>query len=171
MTGAGDEQEGEPAPAEHGSANPPAEQRTWSERYESVPGPQSPFYSPPPSSRALRWLLAMYLLSLTVTTVVIAALVVQTDHVLGSIAAALGWALFAWWRGYQIRSILRELARRRHGGPDERPGSGPGPADADAEKVRRRRAAWARVRHDVFPLLSNPEAFKRPFDKRNDFTE
>lgn len=94
----------------------------------------------------------------------------QNDHVLGSIAASVGWALFAWWRGYQTRLILRELARRRHGDPDRNLGSGSWPED-DADTVRRRRAAWARVRRDVFPLLSNPEALKRPFDKRNDFKD
>jgi hypothetical protein len=50
----------------------------------------------------------------------------------------------------------------------------PRPDEADDEAVeaaRRRKAAWTRVRHDVFPILSNPSVLKRPFSTWDDWKD
>jgi len=47
------------------------------------------------------------------------------------------------------------------------PTSPDGAVDA-LEEACRQKAAWARVRHDVFPMLSNPAVLKRPFEKWDD---
>ena len=63
----------------------------------------------------------------------------------------------------RIRALLRhsrELAPVRAARAVEtRPG---GADDEAAGAAGRRRAAWARVRHDVFLILSNPSLLKRP---------
>lgn len=147
----------------------PSDTRTWSERYSSTPGPGSPFYSPPPSSRALRWLLVIYLLHVAVFCGITIGVWIEHHGLPGRLLMLTLFALFSWWRGYQIRALLKELARRRHAPPGAAPMPGPGPQEE--EKRRRRRAAWARVGRDLFPLLSRPTAIKRPFDKRNDFKD
>jgi hypothetical protein len=142
-----------------------ADTRTWTEMYAAVPGRDSPFYSPPPSRRALRWLVAIYVGVFALFTVVIVAGILQSNSALMKIVLRLFWALYAWWRVYRIRTILKELARRRDDGSLSTGGQSRGVEDdLEAQKLqRRRKAAWERVAHDVFPLLSKPSAFKRPF--------
>jgi hypothetical protein len=152
----------------------------WSRRPKSsghgktpAPSPDSPFYVPPPSSKALRWsnvfcLIGPFLFASAASesalahgwTVLVIALVVLCAY-----------SLLEWLR---IRAILRELARRRAGGSSGRSGSPAwaGGADDEAEEAaRRRKAAWARVRHDVFPILSNPSVLKRPSDTWDDWKD
>ena len=150
-----------------------ADTRTWAEKYAAVPGPDSPFYSPPPSSRALRWLVAMNVGLAAFFTVVLLSAALQTDSAVMVILLLFLWVLYTWLRAYRVRPLLKELARRRHGGSDPTRGQ-PSAVEEDLEaqeKQRRQKAAWQRVVHDVFPLLSNPSAFKRPFDKRNDWKD
>ncbi len=74
--------------------------------------------------------------------------------------------------GVRIHVILRELSRRRAGGSNGRSGHPATPDDDKAEEeARRRKVAWARVRHDVFPILSNPSVLKRPFEKWDDWQD
>jgi len=173
MTGDGADMEGRtsnPAKGPPGVPKRDEDPRTWTQRYLTPPAPDSPFYSPPTSSKRLRWFLAIHLMVLAVFTVAVVRGILESDTVLGVIVLLLFWAIFAGWRAYLMRRILRELARRRvekSASPLQR-GSGT-KSETDADDVKRRRkAAWARVRHDVFPILSNPSALKRPFDKRND---
>jgi hypothetical protein len=37
-----------------------------------------------------------------------------------------------------------------------------GPPSPPNIALQRRRAAWARVRRDIFPILGNPDGFMRP---------
>jgi hypothetical protein len=150
-----------------------ADTRTWAEKYAAVPGRDSPFYSPPPSSRALRWLVAINVGVFAIFTVAILAAALQTDSAVMVILLLFLWVLYTWWQAYKVRALLTELARRRDGGSDPAGGQPSGvEEDPEAqEKQRRRKAAWARVAHDVVPLLSNPSAFKRPVEKRNDFKD
>ena len=77
------------------------------------------------------------------------------------------YSLLEWVR---IRAILRALGRRRTA-ESSGPGQYDGADDEAAEAARRRKAAWARVRHDVFPILSNPSVLKRPFNTWDDWKD
>ena len=85
----------------------PSDTRTWSERYSSTPGPGSPFYSPPPSSRALRWLLVIYLLHVAVFCGITIGVWIEHHGLPGRLLMLTLFALFSWWRGYQIRLCSR----------------------------------------------------------------
>lgn len=162
-----------PADETSEAATQNADTRTCTEKFAAVPGPDSPFYAPPPSSRALRWFVAINLGALAIVTVAILVGVLQSDSAVMVILALVVWAPYAWWQAYKVRAILKELARRRDGGSDPTRGQ-PSVVQEDPEaqeKRRRQKAAWQRVVHDLFPLLSNPSAFKRPFDKRNDWKD
>jgi hypothetical protein len=83
------------------------------------------------------------------------------------VIALVVWCAYSLLKSFQIRAILRDLARRRRGDSGAgggNPTSHQGAVDAQ-EEARRRKAAWARVRHDVFPILSKPAVLKRPFEK------
>jgi hypothetical protein len=137
----------------------------------TAPSPDSRFYVPPPSSKALRWsiifcLLGPFIFAFTAFECVLshewAALVLALVVLFAY--SGLGWV--------RIRTVLRELARRRTGGSTGLSGNLATSADDDAEEAaRRRKVAWARVRHDVFPILSNPSVLKRPFEKWDDWQD
>lgn len=112
--------EGSSLPADETSetAKRQADTPTWAEKYAAVPGPDSPFYSPPPSSRALRWLLGINVGSLAFFTVVILASALHTDSAVMVILLLFFWVLYTWLQAYKIRPLLKELARRRDGGSD-----------------------------------------------------
>ena len=78
------------------------------------------------------------------------------------------YSLLEWIR---IRAILRALARRRTGNGSAGSGNRATADDEAVEAARRQRAAWARVRHDVFPILSNPSILKRPFSTWDDWKD
>jgi hypothetical protein len=125
---------------------------------------------PPPSSKALRWSIVLCLIGPFLFAS--AAFGFARAHEWTGLAIALvmlsAYSLLEWIR---IRAILRALARRRTGNGSA--GSG-NRATADDEAVaaaRRQRAAWARVRHDVFPILSNPSVLKRPFSTWDDWKD
>ena len=167
----GDVDEGPSPPADETSeaATPHLDTRTWAEKYAAVPGPHSPFYSPPPSSRALHWLVAMNVGLAAFFSVAILAAALQTDSAVMVVSLLFFWILYSWLRAYKLRALFKELARRRDGRSDPTGGQPSGvEEDPEAqEQQRRQRAAWQQVVQDVFPLLSNPSAFKRPFHKRN----
>jgi hypothetical protein len=132
-----------------------------------TPSSDSPFYMPPPSSKALRWSIVLCFIGPFVLAS--AAFEFARAHDWIGLAIALvmlsAYSLLEWIR---IRAILRALARRRTG-----TGSGNRTmADDEAvEAARRQKAAWARVRHDVFPILSNPSVLKRPFSTWDDWKD
>jgi hypothetical protein len=139
-----------------------------------APSPDSPFYVPPPSSKALRWAIVFCLIgpSLFASAAFESALarVEWTGLVIAPVMLC-AYSMLEWVR---IRAILRELARRHAGGSGGRSGNPttPGGTDDEAEEAaRRRKAAWARARHDVFPILSNPSVLKRPFDTWDDWKD
>jgi hypothetical protein len=137
----------------------------------TAPSPDSRFYVPPPSSKALRWSIVFCLLGPSIFA--FTAFECALSHEWAGLVVALV-ALFAYsgLGSIRIRTVLRELARRRTGGSTGRSGNLATPADDDAEEVaRRRKVAWARVRHDVFPNLSNPSVLKRPFEEWDDWQD
>ena len=138
-----------------------------------TPSSDSPFYMPPPSSKALRWSIVLCLIGPFLF--VCAAFESARAHDWTVLAIALvmlcAYSLLEWVR---IRAILRALARRRTGKGSAGSGNSATHDEADdeaAEAARRRRAAWARVRHDVFPILSNPSVLKRPFSTWDDWKD
>lgn len=126
---------------------------------------------PPPSSKALRWSIVLSLVGpfLLAFSAFEFALAHQWAGLIFALVMLCAYSLLVWVR---IRAILRALARRRTGESNSR-NRGPRPPDgADdkaAEATRRRKDAWARVRHDVFPILSNPSTLKRPFNTWDDW--
>jgi hypothetical protein len=132
-----------------------------------TPGPDSRFYVPPASSKALRWSIVFSLVGPAVLAFAVFefALAHEWTGLIIALAMLCTYSLLKW---SQIRAILRELARRRSGGSSagSAKAAPPGEAGDDAQKVtRRRQAAWASLRHDVFPVLSNPSVLTRPFEK------
>ena len=137
----------------------------------TAPSPDSPFYVPPPSSKALRWSIVFCLLGPFIFAFT-AFECVLSDEWAGLVLALVVLFAYSGLEWVRIRTILRELARRRTGGSTGRSGNQATPADDDAEEAaRRRKVAWARVRHDVFPILSNPSVLKRPFEKWDDWQD
>jgi hypothetical protein len=135
------------------------------------PSPDSPFYVPPPSSKALRWSIVFCLFGPFIFAFT-AFECVLSDEWAGLVLALVVLFAYSGLEWVRIRTILRELARRRTGGSTGRSGNPATPADDDAEEAaRRRKVAWARVRHDVFPILSNPSVLKRPFEKWDDWQD
>ena len=133
--------------------------------------PDSPFYVPPPSSKALRWSIALCLVGpfLLAFSAFEFALAHEWTGLVIALVMFCVYSLLQWVR---IRAILRELERRRAGGSSGGSGNPAAPGGTDdeaAEAARLRKAAWARVRRDVFPILSNPSVLKRPFDNWNDW--
>jgi hypothetical protein len=86
--------------------------RSWTERALTPPGPDSPFYVPPPSTRALRWLIGIFLLSPAVLVFAVVMAALEGDATLVGMALVL-LCLVGALRACQIRTILQELARRR----------------------------------------------------------
>jgi uncharacterized membrane protein YgcG len=80
-----------------------------------VPGPESRFYVPPASSKALRWSIVIFLLgpAVLVFAVFWAASTHEWTGLVIALAMLCTYSLMKW---VQIRTILRELARRRSGG-------------------------------------------------------
>lgn len=91
----------------------------------------------------------------------------------GAVAvAAVLLCLYGVMRAYQLRPVLRELAKRRAqalstDADQESNGPESGANRDNDEEKRRRKKAWKKVRHDVFPILSDPGVLKRPFENRN----
>ena len=138
-----------------------------------VPSPDSPFYSPPASSKALRWSIVLCLIGPFLFGCAAFKSARAHDWTVLAIALVMlcACSLLEWVR---IRAILRALARRRTGNGSAGSGNLATPDEADNEAVeaaRRRRAAWMRVRHDVFPILSNPSVLKRPFSTWGDWKD
>jgi len=127
-----------------------------------APSSDSPFHVPPPSSKALRWSIVLCLICPFLFAC--AAFESARAHDWGVLVIALvmlcAYSLLEWVR---IRAILRALARRRIGNGSAGSGNPARADDEGAEAARRRKAAWARVRQDVFSILSNPSVLKRPF--------
>jgi len=135
-----------------------------------TPSSDSPFYMPPPSSKALRWSIVLCLIGPFLLAC--AAFEAATAHDWTVLAIALvmlcAYSLLEWVR---IRAILRALARRRTGNGSAGSGNLATVDDEAVEAARRRRAAWTRVRHDVFPILSNSSVLKRPFSTWDDWKD
>jgi hypothetical protein len=136
-------------------------------------GPDSRFYVPPPSSKALRWSIVLCLIGpfLFASAAFEFALADEWAGLVIALVVLCAYSLLEWVR---IRAVLRELARR--GAGESSAGSGnpamPGGAEDEAEEAaRRRKAAWVRVRHDVFPILGNPSVLKRPFATWDDWKD
>jgi hypothetical protein len=137
----------------------------------TTPSPSSPYYVPPPSSKALRWSIVFCLIGplIFAFTAFESVLSHEWTGLVLSLVALFAYGGLEWIR---IRTVLRELSRRRTGGSSGGRGNLATPADYDAEEAaRRRKVAWARVRHDVFPVLSNPSVLKRPFEKWDDWQD
>jgi len=128
-----------------------------------TPNSDSPFYMPPPSSKALRWSIVLCLIGPFLFASAAFEAARARDWTVLAIALVMlsAYSLLEWIR---IRAILRALARRRFGNGS----AGSGEA---VEAARRQKAAWARVRHDVFPILSNPSVLKRPFSTWDDWKD
>jgi hypothetical protein len=162
----------EPAPAVSAGAADKATGKTWTERWNTPPPVGSPFYVAPPSSKTLRWTIVMLLVLPSAFAVVVVVAAVTREWAAVAVAAVL-LCLSGVMRTYQLRAILRELAKRRAQAlsteADQEAPNGPesGANRDDDEEKRRRKAAWKRVRHDVFPILSDPDVLKRPFQNRN----
>lgn len=169
----------EPAPAVSADAADEATGKTWTERWKTPPPVGSPFYLAPPSSKALRWTIVILLVIPGILAVVVVAAAFMRDWgaVAVAVAVAVPLCLYRVMRTYRLRVVLPELAKRRAQALST-------DADQDAsnwpeskayrdedEEQRRRKAAWKRVRHDVFPILSNPEVLKRPFQNRNNWKD
>ena len=92
---------------------------SWTERTRTRPAPDSPFYVPPASDRALRWSIVILLIIPVVLAVAVFVAAMHQDWVVVAVAGIL-LLVFAVWRTYRIRLILRELARRR----TQHPGTG-----------------------------------------------
>ena len=138
-----------------------------------TPSSDSPFYMPPPSSKALRWSIVLCLIGPFLFGCAAFKSARAHDWTVLAIALVMlcACSLLEWVR---IRAILRALARRRTGNGSAGSGNLATPDEADNEAVeaaRRRRAAWMRVRHDVFPILSNPSVLKRPFSTWDDWKD
>jgi hypothetical protein len=135
-----------------------------------TPNSDSPFYMPPPSSKALRWSMVLCLIGPFLFAS--AAFEFARAHQWAGLVIALVmlsvYSLLEWIR---IRAILRALARRRTGNGSVGSGNRATADDEAVEAARRQRAAWARVRHDVFPILSNPSVLKRPFSTWDDWKD
>ena len=136
-----------------------------------TPSPDSPFYMPPPSSKALRWSIVLSLVGpfLLAFSAFEFALAHQWAGLVFALVMLSAYILLVWIR---IRAILRALARRRTGesnSPTDGADGADGADDEAAEATRRRKDSWARVRHDVFPILSNPSTLKRPFNTWDDW--
>lgn len=136
-----------------------------------APSPDSPFYVPPPSSKALRWSIPLCLLGPLLLA--FCAFEFALSHVWVGLAFALVMLIvYSGLEGVRIHVIYRELLRRRTSGSNRRSRNPATPDDDEAEEAaRRRKVAWARVRHDVFPILSNPSVLKRPFEKWDDWQD
>jgi hypothetical protein len=130
--------------------------------------PDSPFYVPPPSAKALRWSIAFCLFGPVLFAFVALEFALAHEWT-GLVIALVMFCVYSLLEWVRIRAILRELARRRAVGGSGNPATPGGADDQAAEAARRRKAAWARVRQDVFPILSNPSVLKRPFDKWKDW--
>jgi hypothetical protein len=84
----------------------------WTERASTSPGPDSPFYVRPPSSRLLRWSIVVRLILPTVLAVVVVLTALGRNWLELVIASVLLIAVGI-WRVFQISGILRELRNRR----------------------------------------------------------
>jgi len=118
-----------------------------------TPGPDSHFYVQPASSKALRWSIVLSLIGPAVLAFAVLEFALAHEWT-GLVIALVMLCTYGLLKWVQIRAILRELARRRSGGSSMGSGKAatPGGADDDAQEVAsRRRAAWASLRHDVFP--------------------
>ena len=138
-----------------------------------APAPGSPFYVPPPSNKALRWSIAFCLFGPVLFAFVAFEFALAHDWT-GLVIALVMFGVYSVLEWVRIRAILRELARRRAGGSSggsRRPGSSGGTDGEAAEAARRRKAAWSRVRQDVFPIVSKPSVLKRPFEKWDDWQD
>ena len=95
-----------------------------------TPSPDSPFYMPPPSSKALRWSIVLCLVGpfLLAFCAFEFALAHQWAGLVFALVMLCVYSLLEWVR---IRAILRALARRRNG--ESSSGS------RGADHVRRRR--------------------------------
>ena len=104
-----------------------------------TPSPDSPFYMPPPSSKALR--LSIVLCLVGPLLLAFAAFEFALAHQWAGLVFALvmlsAYSLLEWVR---IRAILRALARRRTA-ESWGPGQPDGADDEAAEAARRRKAA------------------------------
>ena len=80
-----------------------------------VPSPDSPFYSPPASSKALRWSIIFFLIGPAFLAAMVFAFAVAQEWTWLVIALVMlcSYSLLKW---VQLRGIVRELARRRSGG-------------------------------------------------------
>ena len=112
--GAGDtgEEPVEPADGISGEQERGRADRSWSERAHAQVEPDSPFYVPPPSSRALRWSIAVRLVLPTVLAVVVVMSAVGRHWTAAAIAGGL-LCVTGTWHALLIRAALRELAKKR----------------------------------------------------------
>ena len=107
-----------------------------------LPGPDSRFYVPPASSKALRWSIVFFLIGPAVLAFAVFEFAVVHEWT-GLVIALVMLCSYSLLKEVQIRAILRELARRRSGGSSAGSGKAapPGGGDDDAQEVARRRAA------------------------------
>ncbi len=110
---AGDGNGGIPGPSGEtgGQASGGADGRSWTERALVPPGPDSPFYVPPPSIKALRW--SIVILLVTPTVLAFATLLAAFDRnwTAATIAGVL-LCVFGVLRAYQLRAVMHEVAKR-----------------------------------------------------------
>lgn len=167
--------EGESAPAVGAGKVPevhatePGEPRTWEQRYRTSPAPGSPFYSPPTSIWALRWSLVIHLVIVALLVLAAVLAVRGDDQLWVKVVLLLALVLLVAWRIFLLCNVVVALARRRASASTHPPraSNGAGVGEGADDAARRREAGWAQVRHDLFPILSNPGVATRPLGKLN----
>lgn len=86
---------------------------SWSDRFGSTPGPESPFHTPPPSTTVLRVAMATQLVLLVVVAGVPVAGLLSHHGVVGRVGYCAVGVVLVGWRWFMFRNAWRALARRR----------------------------------------------------------
>ncbi|MGG5257265.1 hypothetical protein [Phycicoccus avicenniae] len=101
----------------------PEDQEVRRDLFGPLPGPGSPFYVPPPSTRKLRTSVVVWaVLPLTMLGVMVSFVVRQQWVALAVVLPFV--ALLAWGRWHLYRRLVTELRRRSRARDEESPGFG-----------------------------------------------
>ncbi|MEP7192314.1 MAG: hypothetical protein ABI903_05560 [Actinomycetota bacterium] len=120
-----------------------------------VPGPDSRFFVPQASSKALRWSIVFFLVGPAVLAFAVFEFALAREWT-GLVIALVMLCTYSLMKWLQIHATVRELARRRSGGSNVGSGKAahPGGSDDDAQEVERRRAAWTSLRLGLRTTIS-----------------